>query len=151
MQNNEIRIYVVGSIKAFGVYRSLSGKYVNVYHFKDEIQNDLLEKLPPHIVIIEESEKSASILNRIKLNNYCHVIYLSSNINFNHIVGLIKQGVSDYVLKDTCMYYSIQQSVRRATKLPLKMSESFSEKVFIDTCSLKKRYPLRFRLAEWFS
>ncbi|MEJ6582885.1 MAG: hypothetical protein QNL61_02095 [Crocinitomicaceae bacterium] len=151
MQNKETIIYVVGSIKALAVYRSLSRKYVNVHHFKDEIQNDLLVKLPPHILIIEESEKSTGILNKIKLNNYCHVIYLSNNINFNHILGLIKQGVSDYVLKDTCMYYSIQQSVRRATKTQLKMSESFSEKVFIDTCALKKRYPLRFRLAEWFS
>ena len=41
--NKETRIYVVGSIKAFGVYQSLSRKYANVYHFKDEIQNDLLD------------------------------------------------------------------------------------------------------------
>ena len=150
MQNKETRIYVVGSIKAFGVYRSLSKKYGNVYHFKDEIKNDLLDRLPPQIIIIEESEKSDRILNQIKLNKYCHVIYLSNNVNFKHIISLIKKGVTDYVLKDTCMYYSIQQSINRAAKLPLKMSYSFSKKGFIDSCALKKRYPVRFRLAEWF-
>ena len=150
MKNNETRIYVVGGIMAYSVHRFLIRNYLHVHHFHDEIQNDILDKLPPQIVIIEESEKSDRILNRIKINNYCHVIYLSNNVNFKHIISLFKKGVTDYVLKDTCMYYSIQQSINRAAKLPLKMSYSFSKKGFIDSCALKKRYPVRFRLAEWF-
>mgnify|MGYP000471433205 CR=1 FL=1 len=72
MQNKETRIYVVGSIKAFGVYRSLSKKYGNVYHFKDEINNDLLDRLPPQIIIIEESEK-------LNLENVLIILYFVSN------------------------------------------------------------------------
>lgn len=150
MKNNEIIIYVVGGIKSLSVSRSLNKKYSHVYFFNEEINEDFLIEKPPQILIIEESEKSLYFLNRINKSSRIHVIYLSNNFSFNHVVKIIRKGVSDYILKDSCLYYSIQQSVNKLISLPSRMNHSFKRNGFIDSCAFRKRYPFRFKLIEWF-
>lgn len=149
MKNDEVKIFIIGGHRAWEIYTSLSRKYKYVYYFMDELAYSNQFRLLPQILIIEESEKSMGILNQIKTHAHVNTIYLSNNTRFSHVFSMIRKGVADYILKDSLLYYSIQESVKRAIELPVNLSDSKSKRLFFDSCALKKRYPLRFKLANF--
>lgn len=149
MGNSKNNIVVIGGRRAQSAYSSLSKKYEHVYYFKDETVYSSSINLLPEILIIEESEKSISILKQLKFNAHVNVIYLSNNKGFGHAFSMVRKGVVDYILKDSFLNYSIQQSVRRAFELPKSSSDSMSKRLFIDSSALNKRFPLRFKLVKF--
>ena len=148
MKNSINNIVIIGGSRTKSAFKSLSNKYQQVYHFKDELTYAKSFKTPPQILIIEESEKSTYILNQVKSNPCINVIYLSNNKGFGHAFLMIRKGVVDYILKDSFLNYSIQQSVKRAIALPSDLNLSTTKRFFIDTCALNKRYPVRFKLTK---
>lgn len=149
MKNDTVNIFIVGGLSARGVYSTLSKKYKHVYYFKDEVGYSQQFQLLPQILILEESDTSLGILNQIKLHTHVNAIYLSDKRGFRHAFMMIKRGVADYILKDTFLNFSIQQSVNKAMELSENISCTSTKKLFFDSCALKKRYPFRFKLAKF--
>lgn len=140
--NDQFEIAIVGGNKAFRIYRLMLNSYENVNFFKNE--NDLIKSLNRHhqIIIIEESLDSSKLLSQLRKDANTHVIYLSSRKRFGAIFRALRNGVNDYILKDSYLYYSVQQSVVCIIKLDKSRS-----KPFIDSCGLMEMYPIRFKLA----
>lgn len=140
MKNEEIKIFIIGGFRAFSVYNSLCKEYKQVYYFKNEEAYAKRSEAHPNVLIIEDSKKSIGILNDLKSNGHIHTIYFSNNINFKHVFRIMRTGVTDYILRDSCLCYSIHQSVKKLRGL------SKDERVFIDSCELKKRFRLKFKM-----
>lgn len=143
MSNNSVNIVIVGGFKAFGVYRSLAKMYQNARFFRNE--KDCIKSLDDSvdILIIDQSLEVSDLLMKVRNNsNQSHVIYLSNSRKFMPFLRAIQKGANDYILKDSSLYWSVRRAVRRVIN-------NKKNGQFIDTCGLKKSYPIRFRLASW--
>lgn len=149
MENLSYSIFVVGKNRGKGVYRILSKKKKNVYHFTSE--EECLKSLTSHtrIVIIEDSLKSMSLLEELSKLPTIYTIFMSNHKGFSYILSVIRKGICDYIIKDSYLYYSILKSIKKAERTC--EYQLLSSPVYFDTCSLKESYPIRFKIANWLS
>ncbi|MGY8927153.1 MAG: hypothetical protein ACKVJC_07640 [Flavobacteriales bacterium] len=143
MSKNSVNIIIVGGFKAFGVYRSLAKMYQNVRFFRNE--KDCLKSFDysVDILIIDQSLEISDLLMEVRNSSKkSHVIYLSNSRKFMPFLKALQKGANDYILKDSYLYSSVRRAVRRVIN-------NNKNGRFIDTCGLKKSYPIRYRLASW--
>ena len=147
MKKNEINIYIIGGRKAKKVYEILLLRYKKVTYFSDEEVLIHQFKNVPQILILEESNKSKKILKQVKSFLTIKTIYLSNNSRFTHFLRIVNEGVTDYIVNDSYVYFSIQKSINKITELTEYINAPLKKKYLIDTLSFNKKYPLLFKIA----
>lgn len=150
MENSDFNIFIVGQYKAKRVYNNLKKTRKNTYFLKKE--KDYIQAGDNNqfrIFIIEESENSMQFLEEIASYPRSHIIYLSNNKSYINVVHAISKGVTDYIYKDSYLFYSILKSIQKSEKFN---KESVSNRqIYFDTCAIRRSYPLKFIFAKWLS
>lgn len=145
----EIKIFVVGGLRAAAVCASLRKKHVGVRYFPNE--RECLKSIEhnPDILIVDEALKEfdpISFLSSITVLSNAHVIFLSRNQHFTNMKKAFKSGASDYIIKDAYLHFSINEFVTRF----LNRTNSLSNKISTYDCrgdsNLKFVHPVRFKL-----
>ena len=149
MKKIENTIYIVGRRRAKGVFRKLNKRRQNVHYFKEEILCSNSLNCNTRIVIMEESHNSAILLDELKKHPKIHIIFLSNNTSFIHVIKTVRKGVTDYILKDAFLFYSILKSIKKSENI--NDFAKHSKRVYFDTCDFKNSSPVGFKIAKWFS
>jgi DNA-binding NarL/FixJ family response regulator len=150
----EIKIFVVGGARGIGVYTSLKKKYVEVRYFRNEEDCIGAIHLNPDILIVDEDLKESDpmqFLSSIKDLSNAHVLFLSKDKHFNHIRKAFTSGASDYVLKDSYLYYSVHQFINRVLRQTNGLTHDISSYDCREESAFRLIHPVKFRLYQWFT
>tara|TARA_B110000305_G_scaffold241844_1_gene317859 strand:+ start:1345 stop:1812 length:468 start_codon:yes stop_codon:yes gene_type:complete len=150
----EIKIFIVGGARGIGVYTSLKKKYVEVRYFRNEEDCIAAVHLNPDILIVDENLKksdSMQFLCSIKAMSNAHILFLSKDRHFNHVRKAFKYGASDYVLKDSYLYYSVHQFINRVLRQTNHLTHDISSYDCRQKSAFSLSHPVKFRLYQWFT
>ena len=145
----EIEIFILGGVRAFGVFVSLRKKYKHVSYFSNQEECLKLIHRVPDILIVDESLKDCnpmSFIGSIKRVCNAHILYLSNDRHFTHIIRAFNSGASDYIIKDSYLCYSIHKTVYRLLKRTNDLSTQISTYDCRNESALRFVYPFKFKI-----
>jgi|TARA_B110000908_G_C10047332_1_gene354606 uncharacterized protein (DUF2225 family) len=89
----EKKIFVIGEIKAAGVYASLEKNFENVHFFRNEQERFNSAHVNPDILIFDESIKNNRAISSSSSStdsSDTSILYLSNNEHFDSVLDLIR-------------------------------------------------------------
>ena len=150
----ELKIFVFGGARAMAVHVNLRRRYKTVRYFRNKSECDFKQDDLPDIVILDEDlsnhDRFESLRSMRQSGNF-HIIYMSRNKRFTSIIKAFNLGATDYIVKDSYLYYAINNSVYQLLKLRLDSNEFISNYEVREISSTKMLYPRGFKLYQWFA
>ena len=150
----ELKIVIVGGTRGKRVALWLKRKYTNVKYFKNEEHCLQFIKQKPDILIVDESLRgpnALNFLNSVREVSNTHILFLSSDSHFRHIMKVFKLGASEYIIKDSYLYYSINKFIERF----LDVTDGLSQEITYYECRnespLKFLHPFKFKLLQYLT
>ena len=148
-----LKIFVFGGARAMTAYVNLRRRHKSVRYFRSKSECDFKRESPPDVVIIDEDISSYDQLKSLRaLRQYgdFHIIYLSRNKRFTNIVKAFNLGATDYIIKDSYLYFTINNSLDQLLELKMCSSGFVSNEKAREISSIKLLYPRCFKMYQWF-